>query len=53
MIDPRQEEKPVSVTLSLAEWQNLITRLRKSDAQIGRLAWMAITHIEGRIADEK
>lgn len=44
---------PRAVTLSRGEWANLIRRLRKADAQLGRLAWMGITSIEAQLMEQE
>lgn len=55
VLDPRAK---LSITLTHYEWANLLLQLRKPQPvppfgeglQLGRLAWMCIGHIEGRVA---
>lgn len=47
-LNPREE---IAVTLTRHEWVNLLRALRESEnSQLGRLAWMSLSRIEGTLA---
>jgi hypothetical protein len=48
----------ISVTMTRAQWETLVRKLRNykhiqqgEGLQLGRVSWMAVAHIEARLAD--